>query len=388
MSCSIETCDRPAFSRGWCRPHYAKWYNHGNPLYEKPKRARMRFTEEEERSITALYLNGGEDRSKITQIVAEQYGCSQRTIRQIVVRNGGEVRQRRVGKHDPPPSRSTVCTAPGCTGPLRTNALRSGLCREHRVKAYAASAPPCLVPECPNNAAYGRSGLCEMHAKRLKLRGKVGVGMRERVRAYNGALCKHPDRCPRVAKVDGWCELHWERVERTGDPGPVGVIYDGSAKTRVSKRCSVCAEERPAEEFYALKTGYLSSPCRSCARRQALASRHANLDRARATSRRYYHNNPDLVNARTIMRRDIERSGQPGEEINVREVAEAYEWICQLCMELIDPNLRHRQWDCEPMGLSLDHIVPIARGGCHVRANVQPAHLLCNVQKQNRLGGE
>jgi 5-methylcytosine-specific restriction endonuclease McrA len=35
--------------------------------------------------------------------------------------------------------------------------------------------------------------------------------------------------------------------------------------------------------------------------------------------------------------------------------------------------------------LSIDHIVPIARGGEHEWDNVQPAHLGCNIQKNDRV---
>lgn len=30
-TCSIEGCDKPASSRGWCHTHYTRWYRHGDP---------------------------------------------------------------------------------------------------------------------------------------------------------------------------------------------------------------------------------------------------------------------------------------------------------------------------------------------------------------------
>jgi len=30
--CSIEECDKPAHSRGWCSPHYSRWHSTGDPL--------------------------------------------------------------------------------------------------------------------------------------------------------------------------------------------------------------------------------------------------------------------------------------------------------------------------------------------------------------------
>lgn len=34
-TCSIEGCDQPSRTRGWCSRHYQRWYNHGNPLAVK-----------------------------------------------------------------------------------------------------------------------------------------------------------------------------------------------------------------------------------------------------------------------------------------------------------------------------------------------------------------
>lgn len=37
MTCSIEDCQKPAKSRGWCNRHYENWRRYGNPI---PKRDR------------------------------------------------------------------------------------------------------------------------------------------------------------------------------------------------------------------------------------------------------------------------------------------------------------------------------------------------------------
>lgn len=35
--CSIEACDKPAYSKGWCRAHHARWLRLGDPLGSKPR---------------------------------------------------------------------------------------------------------------------------------------------------------------------------------------------------------------------------------------------------------------------------------------------------------------------------------------------------------------
>lgn len=56
-------------------------------------------------------------------------------------------------------------------------------------------------------------------------------------------------------------------------------------------------------------------------------------------------------------------------------------WICQLCLEPVDPGC----FFPDPLSPSLDHKVPMSRGGPHLRSNVQTAHLRCNIKKGNAL---
>lgn len=59
-------------------------------------------------------------------------------------------------------------------------------------------------------------------------------------------------------------------------------------------------------------------------------------------------------------------------------------WVCGICNSTVDP--RH-QWP-HPKAPSLDHIVPLSKGGTHTPENVQLAHIGCNWKKNNRGGGE
>lgn len=37
--CGVPNCDHPAFSRGWCRSHYSRWYQTGDVQADKPLRS-------------------------------------------------------------------------------------------------------------------------------------------------------------------------------------------------------------------------------------------------------------------------------------------------------------------------------------------------------------
>ena len=73
-----------------------------------------------------------------------------------------------------------------------------------------------------------------------------------------------------------------------------------------------------------------------------------------------------------------------GEVINHTEVFDAYGWICHLCGGEIDPHAGKNDW----MRVTLDHIIPISKGGTHTRDNVAPAHAKCNFNKGNSLTDE
>lgn len=62
-------------------------------------------------------------------------------------------------------------------------------------------------------------------------------------------------------------------------------------------------------------------------------------------------------------------------------VTRAHGWRCWLCQRPISPTLP----GTDPMGLSLDHVLPRSRGGSDDVANLRPAHLSCNQGRRNRL---
>lgn len=69
------------------------------------------------------------------------------------------------------------------------------------------------------------------------------------------------------------------------------------------------------------------------------------------------------------------------EHFSYEEIFERDGWLCQICTEEVDGTLA---WP-HPRSASLDHIIPIARGGAHEPSNVQCAHLGCNSSKGSKL---
>ncbi|WP_183407726.1 HNH endonuclease [Nocardioides marmoriginsengisoli] len=84
--------------------------------------------------------------------------------------------------------------------------------------------------------------------------------------------------------------------------------------------------------------------------------------------------------AEAYHRRRAIKKGATVEKFSHVEVFERDNWTCGICSELVD---REARWP-EPLSVSLDHIIPLALGGDHSRANTQCAHLACNVRKGAR----
>ncbi|WP_162606109.1 HNH endonuclease [Jiangella aurantiaca] len=75
------------------------------------------------------------------------------------------------------------------------------------------------------------------------------------------------------------------------------------------------------------------------------------------------------------------RANGPREVFSRDEIGDRDDWTCGICWGRID---RHLQDPEHPMMQSLDHIVPIARGGPHTRANVRITHASCNTSRNHR----
>ncbi len=96
-------------------------------------------------------------------------------------------------------------------------------------------------------------------------------------------------------------------------------------------------------------------------------------------------NNSLVATAKRRTSQAKDRAGRRGLEvvdgIDVGDVFERSGWICGLCDDPVDQDLRYP----DPLSASLDHIVPGPFGGRHEDSNVQLAHLVCNKRKGNQL---
>lgn len=164
--------------------------------------------------------------------------------------------------------------------------------------------------------------------------------------------------------------------------------------TRPPVPCEGCGED--ADQTWG-KVRYCSTECRSKA---AHRRRYYALPKEERVAKKYTHVPKSSVpceacSAPVVKRGDENRRfcamcrrgkghiaralryGVPIEPVNRARVFARDGWVCQICQRPVNKGL---SWP-HTESASLDHIVPLSRGGAHSEANARLAHLGCNVGK-------
>ena len=119
-------------------------------------------------------------------------------------------------------------------------------------------------------------------------------------------------------------------------------------------------------------------------RKRQRAAYWADPEKWRERARNWSQANPEkarqLSRRSNQFRRALERGAPRGTRFDALEVFERDGWRCGLCGLPIDPALNYPH----SMMATLDHIVPVSKGGLHTLENSQAAHARCNLSKGNR----
>ena len=73
-----------------------------------------------------------------------------------------------------------------------------------------------------------------------------------------------------------------------------------------------------------------------------------------------------------------------GDVIDLYELAKRDNWMCGLCHKKINKRNKHKAKKLHLRGPSMDHILPLSKGGLHTWDNVQLAHYICNSLRGNK----
>lgn len=205
-------------------------------------------------------------------------------------------------------------------------------------------------------------------------RAKTAVAVRWAGHVAVASQCGHPaDKLPSGAAAS-WCD------DCTGSPvscqweGCTAVIGALGERGRKRKWCATHREEKKRLEPKDNLARECSDPdCARPVRARGLCSMH--WKRARADE--IGHAKQSFDGER--MRRHYERRTwqRSGESVTVAGLRERDGDCCGLCGDVIDFSLSGR----DPMGRSVDHVLPRSKGGAHSWDNCQLTHLRCNLSK-------
>lgn len=216
-----------------------------------------------------------------------------------------------------------------------------------------------------------RRAICEVcgtiyvgsHAEQRTCGRSCGVQLRRRITGTLHAVPRPHPSCKVWAKNCAHCTQPF--AARNVNQIFCSHICAASARPYVSKRkprdCAECGSAVPATVHPHVR--YCSEACRRV--RKVVADRAQRRRERQAGKRESSH------------RARAKRFGVQYEPINKRTVYARDGWRCGLCRRKVDPKLT---WP-HPMSASLDHVLPMSRGGDHLYSNVQLAHLRCNVDK-------
>lgn len=189
-----------------------------------------------------------------------------------------------------------------------------------------------------------------------------------------GVACKVSE-CGFEAKTAGYCHSHYMRLWR-GDADPlrpvprkVMQVVDGK------KPCRDCGKNKSLEEFHRTSPnkglGGRMSYCRECApARKARCTRtQCEIENKQAN----YH-----------LRRSAKLSIL-AESISIQGLIERDGTLCGYCKIELDFELMQSY---NPRKASIEHVIPLYRGGTHTWNNVILACLRCNLSKNSKLAHE
>lgn len=174
---------------------------------------------------------------------------------------------------------------------------------------------------------------------------------------------------PNLSRICGYCDAELQRARFGPEPTYCSQSCKARAITGVvvlpQRFCAVCGDEFQSNIPH---KSHCSERCRATAETRRYRERHGSPaydEKRRAADQR---------------RRARKRNARV-ETFTRADLAERDGWHCQLCDEPIDPDIA---WP-DPLSPSVDHVIPLARGGEHSLANTQLAHLVCNTRKGDKL---
>lgn len=107
-------------------------------------------------------------------------------------------------------------------------------------------------------------------------------------------------------------------------------------------------------------------------RQESILFRQRHPEKCREINKKHYQGNKTQYLLNNHKRRELLRSNYIS-ALCWEMVKKQYDYTC-LCCKKKEPDIK----------LTIDHIIPISKGGLNIRKNIQPLCLTCNLKKRNK----
>lgn len=171
---------------------------------------------------------------------------------------------------------------------------------------------------------------------------------------------------------------------------PENTYKDGSCKQCRKRYSKKWADANPIKVAERKRRFLSTNPGKSAEYSRAYNERHPerrreisrsyyerNLDVERERGRKYKLAHPEVSRKSTARRRARKVANGSVEDVCVLVLGERDGWVCYLCNTAVDASL---DWP-DPWSKSIEHVIPLSKGGPHTYDNTKVAHLRCNQRK-------
>lgn len=333
--CTIDACTSSVAAKGMCDKHYRRWKKHGNTN-----------TSQEFTKICPECLKSFSTNSK----GAHQKYCSKECVQ----------------------------------------------------AAWLERQSECKINECKNKSKNKSTGLCAMHYRRLKAHGDP-LATIKLAKYPEGTACG-VESCKGKVIASGFCSKHWQMWKKHGDP--LGGRYVYKIRKAIThddgtRTCSECNLRLPITDFHKDKNatdGYRSK-CKKCritkvkkwylenqkrqsgrekARRRSNPEKYAEKEALRYEKDR--EKRIALATEHSHLRKARKKKAKTERGITKLALRRKFGSKCYYCGIEMDFSVGSGRKFNRKMA-TIEHLVPLARGGEHTWENTVLACRHCNISK-------
>ena len=288
------------------------------------------------------------------------------------------------------------------TAPISSRSKKhfcSKSCNTEFLKKYK---PKCSIKECDKLSKNLSGGLCPMHHTRMRNHGDPSVVLKV-AKHEEGIECK-VDGCTSDAKLKDYCSKHYQMWKKHGDPK--GGRYEYTIRKAVThsdgtRTCSQCNERLPITSFHKDKaaTDGFRSKCKNCRISNVKSWYSDNRERQSSREKIRRQSNPEkyaekealryekdkdkrllLATEHSHLRKARKKKVKTERGISKLSLKKKFGTKCYYCAIEMDFSTGSGRKFNRAMA-TIEHLIPLAKGGEHTFENTVLACRHCNISK-------